>query len=341
MKRVISTICFLVVIVAVNIAIGPPANTVVDHSAVPKYRRRAYFTDFMSKVRPQIVLLGNSMLESRVDEIAFSRYTRIRTAKFWSGGSSSAWWYAVTKNIIAEAQVKPKIAVIFFRDQFLTDPEFRVDGKYKAQLNEMLSTDDELVDRLAYLKKMNWFTYALYKHSSLFQKRDAINDDFKAGVKDGFVGKLMGIEKGKTDEAIARVFANKNMDRSLLTARQLSAESRFGTDIYDFDNRVKKSFLPHIIDVAKKNDIELVFVRIKKRRDAEAVAQPVSVKKYIDDLGLYLERNDCNFLDFTYDARIKAEHFAEGDHLTPEQGKQVFTKIFADEIIELLRAKDP
>lgn len=339
MKRVISTICFLVVIVIANIAVWPPKNTLVDHSEMPKHRRRAYFTILIEKLKPQIVLIGNSILNSSVDEAAFSGHTRTRTVKLWIGGSSSAWWYAVTKNVVAKAMVKPKIAVIFFRDHYLTDPGFRVYGEFKLRLNDMLSDDDELIDRLVYLKRMNWFTYNLSKYSPLFQKRAAIKRGFNASVKDALVGRSMGLEKGKTDEAIARVFDDKNMDEDILTTRQLSAESNYSRRIYDFKSCVKKSFLPHTIEVAKKKNIKLVFVRMKRKRDAETVTQPKMLKKYIDDLDAYLEKNDCGFIDFTYDPRIKTEHFASGDHLTLGQGRKVFTKILAEQMAKLLQDK--
>jgi hypothetical protein len=69
--------------------------------------------------RPSVIFLGNSMLGEGIDTNLFQKQTDIKAMKIYTGGAASAWWYTIFKNSIVEAEHKPKLVVIFFRDQFL------------------------------------------------------------------------------------------------------------------------------------------------------------------------------------------------------------------------------
>lgn len=288
--------------------------------------------------KPQVVLLGNSMLGRGVDEMGFEILTGKKTLKFWTGGGASAWWYLTMKNVICQA--KPETVILFFRDQYLTEPTFRVNGKSKPHMDDMCDEKEPVLERIAYTEKMNPASYFLHQYLPLYAKRDRAHNKIQALIRNSSTGLLLNMPRGAAKKAVARVFDNKNMNQELLTIRQLNAEKAEGIDAFNFKKRLGHSFLPHIIEIAKKHDINLVFVRVKKRRDLEPDKEPEELKVYIRELTAYLKDQNCVFQDYTYDPKLKLEHYADGDHLNPEKGVRLFTEILSRQIVPILTAKE-
>jgi hypothetical protein len=142
------------------------------------------------------------------------------------------------------------------------------------------------------------------------------------------------------DQAIERLFDEKNLNSDLLTIRQLAAESTGGNKLYNFQQELDRSFLPYMIDMAQENNIQLVFVRMKRRRDVKPGGQPKALQKYIKNLEDYLAENEVDFIDFTDDKRIKIEHFGSGDHLSRNGGRRLFTKILAEKTLPIIQNLD-
>src|SRR6185295_14643237 len=80
--------------------------------------------------QPDLVLIGDSMLDSRVDADLLGQKLGGPVALIWNGGAASAWWYLVLKNYVLAADVHPKVVCFFFRDRLLTDAAFRTTGTY-------------------------------------------------------------------------------------------------------------------------------------------------------------------------------------------------------------------
>jgi hypothetical protein len=184
---------------------------------------------------------------------------------------------------------------------------------------------------------MDYPTYLLNKTSPLFQQKDNIRKSIDSFIKNTCVANILNTDIEKIDNATLTVFHKSNMDKQQMTAKQLSAESTSSKKKLDFQTTLKKSFLPHIIDLAEKNDIQLVFIRIKRRRDVDPVAQPQHLKDYMVNLQAYLDSHEIELIDFTDDKRIKLEHFADGDHLDRTKGKPLFTKMAARALMPIIK----
>ena len=143
---------------------------------------------------------------------------------------------------------------------------------------------------------------------------------------------MLSLEKGAAQNAIKEVFQGRNMDQQLLTARQLQAESERNFAKFYFPERVKQSFLPHMIELAERNNIKLMFVRVKRRRDAENKPQPQPLQQYAKDLKQYLNQNNIPLFDFSYDKRLTLEYFGAGDHMSKPVGQQFFTRLLVEEM---------
>lgn len=325
-------------LVIANSLLGPINKVLVEHEPPEtKMLRKIWYAENMAKLKPRIILLGNSILDESVDENQLSRIVRAKTTKVWNGGAASAWWYLAMKNVIIQAPSKPRFVLIFFRDHILTDPTYRVTGDYKKKIDEMTEKQEPLLDRLAYLPNTNAITYLLLRYSPLYQKRNKVKAKLETAIKDRCVSALTGSGPGTADKAIERTFAEKNLNQHLLTIRQLAAEAATNDNQYNFSAQLNHSFLPHIIEIAKQNNIQLIFVRMKTRRDTEPDKEPKALRQYIEDLKDYLAENQTQFIDFTYDPSIKLEHFGAGDHLNRNKGRRLFTRLLAQKIYLLIQ----
>ena len=333
--------CMLYIVILANLFFWPPQGALVKRRAIsPEASQKYEFREMIELAKPQIVFIGNSTLREGVEPDQFSQLIGMKTINLVQDGSASAWWYLALKNVVLKTSHKPEIVGILFRDHYLTDPSFRVDGTYKWNIEQMAEREEPLLDRLAYLGRMDTLTYFLLRYCPLFQKRDRVRAWLDTTIKDKLVSSTMKLKPGFADRAIERVFADENMDKNQLTVRQLKAASLQNNTSYDFKQEVEQSFLPYMIKLAKDNDINLVFIRLKRRRDTEQGKEPKKLKKYIQDLNGYLSENDLPFLDFTHDERIKIEHFDVGDHLAHfrrSNGREVFTQILAEGMRPVIR----
>jgi hypothetical protein len=149
-------------------------------------------------------------------------------------------------------------------------------------------------------------------------------------IKNDLVGKTVGLKTGGVHKAINRVFADNRLDKAQLTATQDAAESVEERDAFEFQPNLKKSFLPHIIELALDAEARLVFVRVKKRRDLEPGKEPEKLKRYISELSAYLKNQETPLIDFTHDPRLVEAHFGVGDHLNRTSGRRLFTSMLAE-----------
>jgi len=337
--NIIKLFIFVAVFIAASYAFAPKNsrdNKPNNNRQIRSIRKQ--YQNLMAAKKPQVVLLGNSMLGYGIDERGFQALTGKKTAKLWIGGGASAWWYATMKNVICQAKVKPETVILFFRDSSMTRPNHRVDGQYKLQMEDMSNQKEPLLQRIAYTKKMNSASYFLHQHLPIYAKKEDVHSGIQTFIKNKSTAILLNTPTGEAEKAIARVFKNKNMNQQLLTIRQLNAEKVKGKGNYDFQKRVEHSFLPHIIELADKHDINLMFVRIKRRRDIEPNKESEDLKEYIRQLAAYLEDSGCTFQDYTNDPRLKLEHYADGDHLNSTTGIKLFTEILSRQTIPILTA---
>jgi hypothetical protein len=280
------------------------------------------------------VLVGNSMLGEGVDEALFVEKLGLPAVKLSHGGSASAYWYLMTKNVVLGAEPRPRRLVLFFRDHFLTDPTYRVEDRYRTAIEGLAEGDEPLLEERAYIPVEPLRAVPGIGRLEALRGREKLRLGFERAVREGAVGALG--PAGGADGALARVFADENMRARDATARQLAAEEARDGSLFEFDAQLPKSFLPEIVALCRTDGVELVLVRVKRRRDLVAGSEPAEVVRYMDALRAYLAAEGVPLVDFTNDPRIEARHFGVGDHLNAEAGRPLFTQMVA----EALRALD-
>lgn len=305
--------------------------------AGPRFDRqvRKDYLNVLVEKRPDIVLLGDSTLIYGLDEESFSLSIGRPAYRLGIQGSASAFWYLVLKNNIVESPYKPPFLVIVFRDTILTAPGFRVEGSYFEPLDEYARINEPLLLQLAFVNEMNPLERWADSHLPVYTARIDIRKEIDHTIRYANL-RLMGCDAQCVDASLENLFIGANLDPDAVT----SAEGYLYTpDQFDFDHQIGKSFLPEMIRLAKENNVQIVFVRIKTLvRDSLSV-DPLVLENYLSSLRSYLERNDIPFLDFGSETRLTDEYFISPTHMS-EEGRRIFTQLLADELKPLLKQLD-
>ena len=328
LRCVLSMLLAAAVIGGLTLLAGTPSKNLIERN--PNIDAR--YLNLMKQSRPDVVLLGNSMLGEGVDERLFMNQTGQRTVKLWSGGWSSAVWYLALKNVIVPASPRPQTVVVFFRDHFLTNPTFRVTGDYKKGIDQLTGPEEPLLERLAYLNAMNPLTYWLNQNWSLFQKRGDLKHKLESDIK-SFVGAVYRQKDADMmNQNIERTFGVENLLADQLGKAQLKSEAASSKDLYDFEKSLPVSFLPAMVQIARDNNVRLVLVRVKKRREAEGLPTPAGLDDYIHHLKQWCDNEQVPLIDFSDDPRLTLELYADGDHLNRKNGRTLFTQLLAEQL---------
>ncbi len=316
---------FLLLNVIVALSINDTNRS--SHKHLKEYRNKIH--------KAKVVLIGNSVLNSSVDEKTLSSLLGLWCTKLAQGGSASASWYLTFKNVVIAAPKRPKIVVFFFRDTFWTQPFYRTTGRYRRFIDDQSTNSEPLLDRLIFTPD----PLQRFIQSSLpsFGKRELLQDIINRNLKT-IVSNLLKMRIQSVDKAAERAFHYSKMQKSLVEKEQKKAESVAYQFNEPFAEAIEKSFLPHVIDLAESANIQLVFVRVKKRRDLVSNKQTTQLVQYIEDMKMYLSLRNIPLIDFTDNRNITEKHFGSGDHLNSKKGKPLFTRLLAKQLKSVLRS---
>jgi hypothetical protein len=239
------------------------------------------WVDGIDERKPDIVLIGNSMIGEGIDVGTLSTQTKSKIYEIRDNGQLTAWQYMVVKNVIGSAKHVPKLVVVVERINSYTTPQVRVTGDSKNAIDELRNGDEKVLDALAY------------------------------GVPPA--------------------------------GKEILSDLRY----WDFKANVEKSFLPHMIEAAKKKGTTLVVVRHKSREFAEdpefkvAARQPYAplMKQYRQDMADYIAGRGMVFLDFELEPKIKIEHYGNGSHLNRGAGRALWTGLMSEDLAAILAGK--
>ena len=284
--------------------------------------------------RPELVLVGNSLLRAAVDADEFSRLSGLRTLNARSNGSSSLWWYLYIKNVIAKTQHKPRYVGIMFRDSFLTEPAYRVTGSYQKPIRQMMTDHEPLAEKLSfsglvlddYNSPLSWVPR---------EARNWLNLKIEKRTEN-----VLRIRQGEGRRALKDVFAADRMQQKTYNEFQLAYEDVDAAVSYDFHAQVDHSYLPHILKLLKEQNITPLFIRAKRRRDLDDQAEPREVQEYIRELTAYLTSHGALLLDFSHEERLTEAHFGPGDHLSTTDGRQLFMRLLSDQLTPTLAMQE-
>jgi len=291
--------------------------------------------DQIDAQKPQVILLGDSMVEENVDLPALSDALGRTIHRVSYPGAASAMWYLSIKNNILLSGHRPQALVILFRDSTLTTPDYRVGGSYDQALDTLAGEDEELLIRLAYLNQMNplertarqyfpWYVYGFRFRNGV----DFINRYALTRV-------LLGCGKRCVDTAYLNVFNFRTTAAPTANDTVAQSESMLYTDeALDFTAQVGDSFLPEIMRLCRENNIPLILVR-GKTISFVGIPKPPGLDGYILELKDYLLKNGVPFADLEADGRLGVKDYIDRFHVQPE-ARGMYTQMLAEALMPLL-----
>ncbi len=281
MDRTASLLTAVLVFALINPAflpsapLRPPRDSGIDTS----WRRR------IDEEKPKRILLGARelmpLVQPRAGDLALS-----------APRAASAWQYIVMKNVVARAAYKPETVVLLFCGVELTEPALRADGRYRALIDPYAGADEPTLDRLAYLR-LSRLEYWLRRSWPLYQKRIGVKENMESWVRHRGARRLGSTDAYETETAFEDTFAPRHWRREVLRqcqdALREAAEFRRAAR-YDFARQYAESFLPAIIDIARREGIRLVLASAPASDpNQQALAD------YLDQLRAYARKNDLKW----------------------------------------------
>ena len=289
----------------------------------------------MESQKPDILLLGDSMLGKGVDAEKLHDLLGQSVYKVDIPGGSSAMWYLIMKSNIYPSKYAPKTLVIFFRGTMLTTPDFRVEGSSNlGLLNKYATMEDTLFRRLAYTERMNPVDKAFSLYLPIYGYRTEIVAALDAGFRHTLPGLLNGCSPECADDAMEEVLRGDIASEQLADYIIRSDMVLYAGRRLDFAYQLEHSFLLEMVRMAQEKGIQVVMVRMPTQIFPNPELEPDGLVQYNADLEAYLVEQGIALLNFEHDPRFPPEDFTEPTHLTPE-AKQRFTEILAEALLGL------
>jgi hypothetical protein len=306
-------------------------------SADPQFDAQINMTqrDQIDAEQPQLILLGDSMVEENVDLPTLSNALGRSIHRISYPGAASAMWYLSIKNNIVAAAHKPQALILLFRDSTLTTPDYRVGGSFNQVLDTLAGADESVLIQRAFLNHMNpleksarqlfpWYGFG-------FQVRDGVDYANRMALP----RILLACRKRCVDTAFLNIFSFRTVATPAANDPVAQSESVLYTQrALDFDAQVGTSFLPEIIRLCKENGIPLILVRGKTISFIH-LPKPAGLDDYILNLGDYLTKNGVRFADLEPDARLGEGDYIDRFHVQPA-ARGAYTQMLAEALIPLL-----
>jgi hypothetical protein len=296
---------------------------------------RLDYQGLIDEQKPQVILLGNSVINSGFDESQFALLTNQKTLKFGFPGTASAYWYLMIKSNIATAANPPKYLLLFFLDNLLTTPDAGVNGLYQTMIDELAGENESVLLQKAYLNQLDPVEGYLDSHYPLFGERQNLKDKIDNRIKYTLPRLLQNCTKPCLDNALDTVFDQKNMLPNALQQNTINQEG-WSSNEWNFNGMVQKSFIPEMIQITREKGITLILVREKNAKVMTLEDETPEMHKYFQDMDIYLKKEGIPFLDFSHDPELTLELFRDEMHLG-SQGRTVFTRLVAEGFLELLK----
>jgi hypothetical protein len=311
----------LLLAIMLLVVVGVPALARPQH--IPEPFDHAVIEQFESAA-PELVFLGNSLLDNRIDPDVFTELTGKPTVSLAIEGTAPGIWYLQLTNIVAAAQNSPATVFIFFHDDLITRP-----------ISFTGVEDRSLVGSLTHSNNSEYGTVQQKPQSiggkirsaflTLYPIADSARNQSTSPIS-SIGAQIAGLSNAELTSGALQLFSFADKREQTAVIQQPKFH---GT----FDSRKSDSFLPSIIQQANTLNIELVIVRVAARPNNDGSPnEPETLAKYTTDLANYLEENSVRYIDMTghiEDGAIDAAMYYDGYHLK-NRFRNHYTEFFAE-----------
>lgn len=263
--------------------------------------------DALNRQQPEIVFIGNSMLETRIDPDHLSQFLNgTEIASLAVPGSQSAVWYLQLKNLVASTEPPPETVFIFFRNDLITQPLAPLDERNRELVASLRSVDETELDAvLDASRSLHQQTLHALEWVYPVQRQ---NDEVLEAISQVSAA-LLPSSRDELSSLADDKFAFHNQREQDEDALPPEAAKTFGKS-------VELSFLPIMLQVADEHEIDLVFVRVQARPNFDGtVRESESMRIYSQDLAAYLEAHDVGYIDFTGNPSVDRGLYYDSFHI--------------------------
>lgn len=317
-------------VAAIIVAIlGIPA--LLDQGAARRHPFNERPLRALEKARAEGILLGDSMLETRIDPQVLRAASGGRWEVLAQPGSSSAMWFLMMKNLVAVQSPPPRTVIVFFRDRQLTLPAHRTEGGYRKTIESYMREREPVLDELlenTAREKQRWPERATLAMYPAQWRREAWRDKLQSWALD-LVASSRDYNQIRDDTRATFDLRHLRQDSGLDFEREEGGQGGLDPTEHAFAAAVGRSFLPHLLELARARQIHLVFFRVKRKPGAaeQPPAESPTSPAYIRELRAYLEKAGAQFIDETRDADVTQDFYGADDHVAPAMMKS-YTELF-------------
>lgn len=291
----------------------------------------------IARRNPDVMLIGNSMLNTRVDKSLFDRLADPnRVAYLGEGGTRSTAWYFMLKNFAAPLEPPPKVVFLFYRDYDFTAPWLHLEGTRLDTARTFMKPEDE--ELLNYARKLG----GIAPRSVL---ADYLPEQMTLDVRRRLGNLAVDIGaagRGRTGDTELQNHLNDLFDFQNLREDVLD-EGALLNDIVpgatkQFTVDPAQNLLELFHTLAESRGIKLVFYRVKRRPDERnLVTQDPELVAYTREFAHWASAHGHSLIDETDDPRLTLAMYHDGDHLG-RAAMPEYTRIFLERVRAVLPA---
>ncbi len=291
----------------------------------------------IKKEQPQCVLLGDSMLETRIDPKVLNRVSGELCLVLSHSGSSSATWFLMLKNLISVQKPPPRTAIILFRNRQLTLPTHRTQGDYRRSMEPYMRGAEPVLEKLAgpVVKPTGPLDRLVQTVYPMERRRVTAQEKVQGWALD-FVASSR--EYAEIHNHAKTLFGPRNLRVGTVVDEQKDGGSTsLDPNDHDFDAMVGASFLPHLLQIAREKGIQLVFYEVKRRPNANGRPgeESPTAPEYMQALRTYLEKEGARFFDETHEPDVTLDFYGSGDHVADAMMAR-YTELFWKKVGKLV-----
>ncbi len=283
------------------------------------------YVEALRKTNPDYVMVGNSMLESRINRTLFGELLGNKKVELiWGRGWESAHWYLTLKNIVAASEIKPRAVFFLFFEDRLAFPKFNTEGTYDWDLKCLMIGEEPILwgilgrEPVHFVSQMrNWL------------RAWTVHFGIKSWIREKMSQRALKLAGSGTETLndIYGLFSYGNIFRDFVVDPPGPPPS-----VESPETRLQQSLVPEMLKLSKKHGIPLVFVRIKTRFEQKLSPERTYwLTAYMKTLKQMLSQGGALLYDMSEDPKITSTMYGEGDHIAAVH-RDFFTRNFYHKI---------
>ena len=268
--------------------------------------------DRAARNHPSVVLIGNSMLNTRIDKPLLNQLAKPNSLAYVAeGGTRSTVWFFKLKNFAVP--LAPKLVFLFYRDYDFTAPWLHLEGERLDTARSFMRPEDESL--LEFSRKLG----GVAPHSPLepyLHNQTALT--LRSRLTDLAID-TAAFGRGSTGDKKLQAQLNSLFDFQNLRADTFDAGA-IANDILPTDSKrftadPAKNLLEKFNTLAKDHGIRLVFYRVKRRpNEHNEVVQDGELRAYTAAFRSWAESQGHLLRDEPEDPRLTLSMYHDGDH---------------------------